>query len=107
MIEPYTNSGHGHAWKRPDGHVENCYGPGECQICNADIFMLCTSNAIGRTITLESILYENHIEIEKLLYVATASHSLIRTMLQSNNLTNSQRMACLTIMKLTEKAINE
>jgi hypothetical protein len=31
-----TNAGHGHAWKRPDGLVARCGGPGMCSACSRD-----------------------------------------------------------------------
>lgn len=31
-----TNTGHGHAWDRPDGAKARCGGPGMCQPCAAD-----------------------------------------------------------------------
>lgn len=31
-----TNSGHGHAWERPDGVKARCGGPGLCSECSAD-----------------------------------------------------------------------
>ncbi len=31
-----TNSGHGHAWVRPDGVKARCGGPGLCSTCDGD-----------------------------------------------------------------------
>lgn len=33
MIVPHTNSGHGHAWARPDGVKARCGGPAACSEC--------------------------------------------------------------------------
>lgn len=35
-----TNSGHGHAWERPDGLKARCGGPGFCRECAGDLMML-------------------------------------------------------------------
>jgi len=34
---PFTNTGHGHAWPRPDGHKARCGGPTMCQECAEDV----------------------------------------------------------------------
>jgi len=34
---PFTNSGHGHAWPRPDGIKARCGGPLSCQECAEDV----------------------------------------------------------------------
>lgn len=31
------NTGHGHVWKRPDGVLMRCGGPGMCAACTADL----------------------------------------------------------------------
>lgn len=33
LVVPYTNSGHGHAWMRPDGIKARCGGPAMCSEC--------------------------------------------------------------------------
>lgn len=34
---PGTNSGHGYAWRRPDGVLARCGGPSICQECSSDV----------------------------------------------------------------------
>lgn len=34
--EPGMNVGHGHVFKRPDGHKARCGGPGLCAVCSKD-----------------------------------------------------------------------
>lgn len=34
---PFTNTGHGHAWPRPDGIKARCGGPLSCQECAEDV----------------------------------------------------------------------
>ena len=36
LVVPYTNSGHGHVWARPDGMKARCGGPGMCSDCKAE-----------------------------------------------------------------------
>ena len=33
---PWTNSGHGHVWARPDGLKARCGGPALCDACKLD-----------------------------------------------------------------------
>lgn len=33
LVVPHTNSGHGHAWARPDGVKARCGGPAACSQC--------------------------------------------------------------------------
>lgn len=33
LVVPHTNSGHGHAWARPDGVKARCGGPAMCSEC--------------------------------------------------------------------------
>lgn len=33
VVVPHTNSGHGHAWARPDGVKARCGGPAMCSEC--------------------------------------------------------------------------
>ena len=33
LVVPHTNSGHGHAWARPDGVKARCGGPAACSEC--------------------------------------------------------------------------
>lgn len=33
---PYTNSGDGQVWDRPDGKLARCGGPGFCKDCKSD-----------------------------------------------------------------------
>lgn len=35
-----TNAGHGHVWKRPDGMVARCGGPGMCKECSREAAQL-------------------------------------------------------------------
>lgn len=35
-----TNTGHGHAWERPDGMRARCGGPGMCPVCSRDKALL-------------------------------------------------------------------
>lgn len=36
MNTPYTNTGHGYAWERPDGVKMKCGGIGICEECSVD-----------------------------------------------------------------------
>lgn len=40
MNTPYTNSGHGHAWARPDGVKARCGGVALCSDCAKDLVAL-------------------------------------------------------------------
>jgi len=42
---PGTNTGHGHAWKRPDGMVYRCGGPRMCKKCAADAELVAAGKA--------------------------------------------------------------
>lgn len=42
---PHTNSGHGHAWERPDGSKARCGGPPFCADCKSDAEHLAGSTA--------------------------------------------------------------
>lgn len=34
---PFTNTGHGHAWPRPDGIKARCGGPSMCEVCAEEV----------------------------------------------------------------------
>lgn len=40
-----TNTGHGHAWARPDGVKMRCGGPGLCQQCGTDAAVVAMTRA--------------------------------------------------------------
>ena len=44
---PYTNSGDGHVWDRPDGALCRCGGPGFCKDCQSDHDWLITQLPAG------------------------------------------------------------
>lgn len=44
-----TNSGHGHAWARPDGVKMRCGGPRMCKVCGTDAAMVAATLEAGKS----------------------------------------------------------
>jgi hypothetical protein len=55
MNVPGTNSGHGYVWKRPDGMIARCGGPGMCRECAKDKERVVTVAADIQTVYLAAV----------------------------------------------------
>lgn len=81
---PGTNSGHGHAWPRPDGIKARCGGVGLCKICSADALLVKVS--ISEPAQPEPVAAEmpeavsvNTWQLEELLKYADLAEVSLRT----------------------------
>lgn len=53
---PGTNTGHGHVWKRPDGMLARCGGPGMCRDCSADQAQFRAGTIVKAPLDLQALL---------------------------------------------------